>query len=45
MNKLNREEEGRTSNKCLTPNHLCNLMGFKNKNVIFSHRLDFVSQE
>ena len=39
------DERGRTIEKCLTPNHLCNLLEFKNKNMIFSQRLDFVSQE
>ena len=39
------DKNGRTSNKCLTPYHLCNLLEFKNINVRFSHWVDFVSQE
>jgi len=39
------DDGGRTIEKCLTPYHLCNLLEINNKNVIFSQRLDFVSQE
>ena len=39
------DEGGRTIEKYLTPNHLCNLLEFNNKNAIFSQRLDFLSQE
>jgi len=30
------DEWGQTIEKYLTPNHLCNLLEFNNKNVIFS---------
>jgi len=39
------DEWGQTIEKYLTPNHLCNLLEFNNKNAIFSQRLDFLSQE